>query len=55
MLIIASAVFGVMLFKNDGKLPQKALNAKTLEVPDYVEVKLIHTGLARTGVKIKKM
>lgn len=31
---------------------EKKLNAKTLECPDYVDVQLIDTGLARTGVKL---
>lgn len=38
-----------------GKFPvltEKKLNVKTLTPPDYVDVQLIDTGLARTGVKL---
>ena len=55
IFIIATLVFGIILFKNGGKLPQKALNVKTIDAPEYVDVQLIHTGFARTGVKIKKI
>ena len=43
---------GFMLFKNGGKLPSKQLNAKSLIAPEYVDVKLINLGFARTGVKL---
>lgn len=55
LLVIALAVgagFGILLYKNGGKMPQKPLNVKTLDVPEYVDVKLLHVGLARTGVKL---
>lgn len=52
VILSVCGVFGVMLYKNGGKLPTKKLNAKTLEVPDYVDKKLINLGFARTGVKL---
>ena len=45
-------IFGFMLYKNGGLLPQKQLNAKSLTAPDYVDVQLINLGFARTGVKL---
>ncbi len=51
-LLVAGSIFGIKLYKNGGKLLQKPLNVKTLEAPGYVEVDFIHTGLARTGVKL---
>lgn len=52
MLIILLGITGYLLYKNDGKLYSKPLNAKTLVCPDYVDKQFIHTGLARTGVKL---
>ncbi len=52
IVVLAGAVLGTILYKNGGKLPPKALNAKTLDAPQYVDVQLLHTGLARTGVKL---
>ncbi len=49
------AILSVLAFyinKNSGKLFVKRLNVKTLECPDYVDMQLIHTGTARTGVKL---
>ncbi|MGN1320544.1 MAG: N-acetylmuramoyl-L-alanine amidase family protein [Acutalibacteraceae bacterium] len=47
-------VFAFFIHNNaSGKgLFKKKLNAKTLECPDYVDVQLINTGYARTGVKL---
>lgn len=55
LLLIFGIVFCGILLKNGGNLPQKPLNAKTLDAPEYVEANFIHTGLARTGVKLKKI
>ncbi len=51
-VLAVCGVFGFMLFKNGGKLPPKQLNTKSLTAPDYVDVKLINLGFARTGVKL---
>ena len=51
-VVVSACVFGRITYKNGGKLLTKKLNAKTLEVPQYVTVELIHQGLARTGVKL---
>lgn len=51
-VIAVGCFFGFMLFKNGGKLPPKQLNAKSLTAPEYVDVKLINLGFARTGVKL---
>lgn len=51
-VLTVCCVFGFMLFKNGGKLPSKQLNAKSLIAPEYVDVKLINLGFARTGVKL---
>ena len=47
-------VFAFFIHKNAGGkgLFEKKLNTKTLECPDYVDVQLINTGYARTGVKL---
>lgn len=52
IIIFAGAVFGTILYINGGKLPSKALNVKTLDAPQYVDVKLLNIGHARTGVKL---
>lgn len=52
MAIVSCGVFGIILYKNGGKLPPKKLNIKTLTAPDYVDVQLINSGFARTGVKL---
>lgn len=51
-LVLLCGIFGVILYKNNGKLPAKELNAKTLTAPDYVDVQLLNLGFARTGVKL---
>ncbi len=51
-VIAVGCVFGFMLFKNGGKLPPKQLNAQSLTAPEYVDVRLINLGFARTGVKL---
>ena len=62
--ILLSVVFvlSVAVIKNsttDGntafKIFTKELNVKTLEVPQYIDVQLIHKGIARTGVKITEI
>ncbi len=50
--LITGGVLGFIIYKNGGKLPAKQLNAKSLTAPDYVDVKLINLGYARTGVKL---
>lgn len=52
LALIACGIFGLILYKNGGKLPPKKLNAKTLTAPEYVDVQLINLGYARTGVKL---
>lgn len=52
IVLVLCGVLGFLLYKNGGKLPSKALNAKTLEVPEYVDVQLINNINARTGVKL---
>ncbi len=51
-VLTVCCALGFMLFKNGGKLPPKQLNAKSLTAPEYVDVKLINLGFARTGVKL---
>ena len=54
VLLVTGAAIGVVLAKNE-KYPNKStkeLNAKSLTAPEYVDVQLIHTGTARTGVKL---
>lgn len=58
-LILVFCVFLIIIFKNcitNGStnlgIFSKKLNIKTLEVPQYVDVQLIHQEFARTGVKI---
>ncbi len=52
VVLVAGGIFGIILHQNGGKLPPKPLNAKTLIAPEYVDVSIIHMGLARTGVKL---
>lgn len=54
-VLVAGTVFGIILYKNGGELPQKPLNVKTLDAPNYVNVQLLNLGRARTGVKIPKI
>ena len=51
-VLAVGCFLGFMLLKNGGKLPPKQLNAKSLTAPEYVDVKLINLGFARTGVKL---
>ena len=55
VIIFTGAIFGIILYKNGGKLPPKPLNLKTTEVPEYVDVQLLNIGLARTGVRLVKI
>lgn len=52
IVLALCGVLGITLYKNGGKLPAKQLNAKSLTAPDYVDVKIINLGFARTGVKL---
>lgn len=52
IVLILCCTLGYVLYKNGGKLPSKALNTKTLDAPEYVDVQLINNPYARTGVKL---
>lgn len=62
VLILVICVSSVIIILNSTKggddafkIFTKKLNAKTLEVPQYVDVQLIHKEYARTGVKITEI
>ncbi len=52
IVFIVAGVLAVKMYKNGGKLPQKQLNVKTLQAPEYVDAQFINIGFARTGVKL---
>lgn len=52
VLIALGGTLSVIIYKNGGKLFKKELNVKSTTAPDYVDVKLINLGFARTGVKL---
>ncbi len=50
--ILGVLTFSIFLHQNNGRLPRKPLNAKTLDVPEYVDKQYLNIGRARTGVKL---
>lgn len=58
VLVIALTLccaLGIIIYKNNGSLFKKKLNAKTTVTPEYVDVQLINLGFARTGIKLIKI
>lgn len=57
-VVIAVSVFGLYRYLNEntvkaGKIGKGNINLKTLDVPDYVKIDLIHQGDARSGKKLE--